>query len=745
MSMDAEDLFADFGEPVPRNTASATRGASRSPIRGRSSQQVPKSRRTYRKRIANAISEYTASSQVGDLELEIGLRISILADQVLIYYRDNLLFTLSSKDILTEVSDDLMKPKKIYTEIQNGRPIGWKFLISWHDSRAAETNRILDIDSVDLDSEEPTFKILVHIRDDHDFWEEPPIPAGYIRAFNGNDYLLDVSNPKDTRILNVITNDRPTYFADTYNGGPDLVVDERVYYISNERIRSERWQGKKILNDFGVLEDNLCITSEPEEIQDWCFAKFNNINRITVLSMDEIDYEDSGNREYINCWNTRYPLTKEYMKGAFLYNYRVMNADRTEHNDIDPERLSEMRKGKILFYINPTEQQINEYFKNEKLFEEEPPLTELGEKVQPTTDRQWYSKNIVQKEGGDSIAHEELILLRNDLSDTLYNHKAVIMGSAVAFMINPSIVKPNDVDVWVRGVDPVSTQLKYGYHPLVLELKSYGWVVGETFAGTKNSQRMSPDILKVYSLSHPKWSYKVQVVEIAVGFEEMAAQFDMTVSMGIWNPAKHSKEGFIGFRNTRQDVIDDILGKRAVFCERRWDITIYQGNPGEPQRIVLTNRARDRLIKYIEKGFTIVVSDQSSFTQDELDRNIRERVEENINRAVSEDETGFYCCTSPERHLPFLRELQRVTTLYKYGKNKKGEDGFTRNAGDLFKFVSTNGHLLDIYIYPMNRRFRLLDNIRGQEPELRCNYVDTASVVLERSESESSSTSASNE
>lgn len=73
----------------------------------------------------------------------------------------------------------------------------------------------------------------------------------------------------------------------------------------------------------------------------------------------------------------------------------------------------------------------------------------------------------------------------------------------------------------------------------------------------------------------------------------------------------------VRFNYTAPDIIEDVKNRSAIYQERPWDLTCGTDVYGK-QVLVLTTRAKSRLIKYASKGYRIKLSPRSIFNIDDL-------------------------------------------------------------------------------------------------------------------------------
>lgn len=321
------------------------------------------------------------------------------------------------------------------------------------------------------------------------------------------------------------------------------------------------------------------------------------------------------------------------------------------------------------------------------------------------------------------VFHEQLVLFLQRYEEVFAADKAVIMGSAAAYLLQTSgranieiaeTPVPNDVDVWfynndngtISGHDAPWLRLN-----MFEELAKDGWDIEDW--QRPFSTKISRNIRTITTLAHSDYGFKLQFIGIVVDPHVMSNEFDLSVAKVIYNPAIikiRNRDVFVGFRQTEPDVIRDVNNKRAVFLERSWDI---ENIPGAGAGITLTKRSISRLVKYTAKGYKIEASPNSKFTTADL-AHMMNKMKSEITRPEDKTEyEGFYYYEFPRAIAGFFSELidtltstiVRVPTIVSNNRETRVTlkyrkeiyyASYSYNIGKLGAIISEYGHLLGI-------------------------------------------------
>lgn len=292
------------------------------------------------------------------------------------------------------------------------------------------------------------------------------------------------------------------------------------------------------------------------------------------------------------------------------------------------------------------------------------------------------------------ITQHQLGVFLEENASNIAKAGGIIAGSAAAYMINQKIAPPNDIDIWIRTESG-----------LLRDLFVKGWYIVQT--DRPQSRTISPKIYCIRSLANNLYKFKIQIIEVKCNPREIVKEFDLSAAMALWDPSSvvvkqtdgTTKREIVNFSATQQSVIDDILTMNSSFLERPWDLG-YLNNPVYEQTIGLSDRAQSRLLKYMQKGFTIRINPNSIFDCEKIAKQINENKkfvpDQKINEIVF---NGFYVYNVDEEHEKITESL-----IYLYERVREDEGWLFTLLNDILRKLKKdithdhfNFHSLSLY------------------------------------------------
>lgn len=236
--------------------------------------------------------------------------------------------------------------------------------------------------------------------------------------------------------------------------------------------------------------------------------------------------------------------------------------------------------------------------------------------------------------------------------------QARVVGSSVAFLMNPKLGVPGDIDVWVNK--NVSTEK---FHDALYKA---GWDFNNSYEPTNAT--MSPYVKNVMNYKNGSYPFELQIITVdKINVEDVVDDFDLDVAEGIWDPRDNNTN------STKPEVVQAIMNQVATFNPRHWDLVVQEG-----LSFKLTNRALNRIIKYRGKGFIVSVDPTSptKITNRMVDKWIAEMSQNDEN-----DNEGFYYTSSNET---LAREIIKIL---RYQEQIRRDQVLRRVMFDMFQAV----------------------------------------------------------